>query len=131
MADGKEESSDKRTSGITWTTDDIKLLIVTVVATVIANVITVVLVALAVIVARSFRPNEASPADYAFLWGSSIIPALAAYIAFEYWRSTRRHRASGLSRNVSKWIIIIVGAFEGFFLLLYILAAIGYAVGVK
>ena len=46
------------------TSEDRKLIVITVAATVAANLITVVVVALAIIIARDFRPQPGTPKSY-------------------------------------------------------------------
>jgi hypothetical protein len=114
-----------------WTPGDSKLLMITIAATVVANIVTIILVALAIIVARSFRPNPGTPANYIFLLGISAFPALAAYAAFSSLYRTRRKSIASPFDKVRKWAIVITGLGAGFLTLLYILGWIGFAVGVK
>jgi hypothetical protein len=114
-----------------WTSDDSKLLIITIAATVVANIFTVILVALAVIVARSMRPNPGTPGSYAFFFGSSLFPLMGVWVILSFLRITRRGKEVDFTGRVIKWIIIAVGILEGFFALLYVLGMIGFAVGVK
>jgi hypothetical protein len=114
-----------------WTPGDIKLLIITIAGTVAANIITVIIVALAIIVARSFRPNPGTPSNYIFLLGISAFPALAAYAAFSSLYRTKRERTASLLDKARKWAMIVSGLGAGFLTLLYILGWIGFAVGVK
>ena len=114
-----------------WTSDDSKLLIITIAATVVANIFTVILVALTVIVARSMRPNPGTPGSYVFFFGSSLLPLIGVWMILSFLRATRRGKEVDLTSRVIKWIIIAVGILEGFFALLYVLGMIGFAVGVK
>lgn len=114
-----------------WTSDDSKLLIITIAATIVANIFTVIVVALTVIVARSMRPNPGTPGSYAFFFGSSLFPLIGVWIILSFLRTTRRKKEVDLTGQVIKWIIIAVGILEGFFALLYILGMIGFAAGVK
>ena len=135
MPDTKDESSNtgnQRNSLFSnWTSDDSKLLVITIAATVAANIITAVMVALAIIVARSMRPNPATPGNYAFLFGTSIFPLLAVWSVLFFFRVSRREKNKDLVDQAIKWTLIIVGTFEGMFALSYILAFIGFAIGIK
>lgn len=125
--DGKREKSIFRN----WTPGDSKLLVITIAATVTANIVTVILVALAVIVARSFRPNPGTPGNYAFLFGISALPVITACVAFSTLRRLRRERATFLGDRAFKWVMAILGITAGFSALLYILGWIGLAAGIR
>ena len=130
--DKPPDTEKKRDSIFTnWTSGDSKLLIITIAATVVANIFTVILVALAVIVARSMRPNPGTPGSYAFFVGSSLFPLIGVWMILSFLRITRRRKEVDFTGRVIKWIIIAVGILEGFFALLYVLGMIGFAVGVR
>jgi len=135
MPDKKDESSNAENHRDSifrnWTSDDRKLLMITIVATVAANIVTVVVVALAVIIARSMRPNPGTPGNYAFLFGSSIFPLLAVFTVLHVLHTSKHEKKRDLWYQVVKWTLIAIGAFEGLFALLYILAFIGFATGIK
>jgi hypothetical protein len=114
-----------------WTPDDRKLLIITIAATVAANIITVILVALAIILARSFRPHPRTTGNYESVFGSSLLPALGVWTVLSFWRHSRRKRATDSVDRMIRWTMAILGIFEGLFILSYILAFIGFAAGVR
>jgi hypothetical protein len=114
-----------------WTSGDSKLLVITIAATVAANLITAVIIALAIIVARSMRPHPATPGNYAFLFGASLFPLLAVWAVLFFFRVSRHEKNRDLLDQTLKWTLIIVGTFEGMFALSYILAFIGFAIGIK
>lgn len=64
------------------TSEDRKLIVITVAATVAANLITVVVVALAIIIARDFRPQPGTPKSYFLLIPVTATPATITLIAF-------------------------------------------------
>jgi hypothetical protein len=135
MPQAKNDTSDARKHRDplfeNWNSGDVKLLTMTIVATVTANIITVILIALTIIVARSMRPHPGTPGNYAFLFGSSMIPLMAVWTVLYFWRISRREKASDLASQVIRWIMISVGIFEGLYLLLFVLALIGFATGIK
>src|SRR5271166_6217330 len=93
VADRPADNGNRQQSTFeTWTPGDSKLLVLTVAAAVVANIVTVILVALAVIVARSFRPHSGTLGSYAFLWGSAAFPIMTVYIAFSALRRSRRQK---------------------------------------
>ena len=112
-----------------WTSDDKKQLIITIAATVAANVITIIIIALAIIVARSFRPHPATSASYAILLSSSTVPISIILMALSV-RSDYTRSASIVGKIV-KLIMTVIAIATGFLILLGLLGWIGIAVGVK
>jgi len=127
MPNESESNKQKNSLFANWTINDSKLLMITITATVVANMVTIIMVAMAIIVARSFRPKPATPQNYIFLFWITPFLVLAAYGAFSSLYRKRNVR----SAPVIKWALIIVGLGTGFLALLYVLAWIGFALGVK
>jgi small-conductance mechanosensitive channel len=127
--ESEPEESKKQSNSLlkTWTPDDTKLLAITAIATMAANVVTVILVALAIIVARSFRPNPGTPGNYVFLAIPSILMILGTGLIISR-RSFKRDESENI---VSLWFSRIVNVLIIFSALLYTLAWIGFAVGIK
>jgi hypothetical protein len=112
-----------------WKSDDKKLLIITIAATVAANVITVIIVALAIIIARYFRPHPATPVSYAVLLSASTIPLTIILIALS--ARSDAIRTGSTSGKIVKWIMTIIAIAAGFLTFLVLLGWVGFALGVK
>ena len=112
-----------------WTSDDKKMLIITIAATVAANIITVIVVALAIIVARNFRPHPSTPMSYVILLSSSTTPITIILIALS--ARSDAIRAGSVAGRIVKWVMTIIAIATGFSILLILLGWIGFAVGVK
>jgi hypothetical protein len=136
MTDG-EQVEEAKSAFRNWTKGDIKLFIITVAATVAANILTVIMVALAVILARSSRPNPPTPGNYAFFFAITLFPLLGLWGCF-YGLHIARGRHTSRTIGVPdffdktiKWTLVIIGVVEGLISIIYILTWIGFAAGIK
>lgn len=132
MTENSDDSANKSKDSISWTADDRKLLIITVAATIIANMVTIIIVALSIIVLHWMRPTPgATKGDYVIFWLFSLAPASTVFLTFIWWRESRRDKTVRKGWRESRWVVIPLFLFEALFLLLYVLAALGLAVGLN
>jgi hypothetical protein len=132
MAENSNDSPDIPKGSVSWTSEDRKLLIITIAATVIANIATIIIVALSIIALRWMRPAPgATRGDYAIFWLFSLAPISTVFLTFIWWRDSRRDKEVSNGWRANRWIVIPIFAFEALFLLLYVLAALGLAVGLN
>lgn len=129
-----EDTEDNKKSILSnLSSQDIKLLVITFAGTVAANIVTVLLVALAIIVARSFHPVGTSPWPYVILLAETAMGVIAVQMV----TYTLRRRRSGGERHIIpgykaiKGGLIIAGVFNACLLLIFVLAWIGFAAGIK
>jgi hypothetical protein len=135
MAKAEGDSSDtSKQSNLfrfeSWTSNDIKLLVITIVATTAANIITVVLVGVAIIIARSHHSLR-TPRDYAWFFVGSILAAMICGVCIWGWRQSGTSKADPLKIRAISWGIRVFTAWFGLIFLLYILSWIGFAAGIK
>jgi hypothetical protein len=83
MTENSNDSPDKPKGSVSWTSEDRKLLIITIAATVIANIVTIIIVALSIIALRWMRPVPgATRGDYAVFWLFSLAPISTVFLTF-------------------------------------------------
>jgi uncharacterized BrkB/YihY/UPF0761 family membrane protein len=122
-----------------WTSGDTKVLVITIAATVAANIITVLIVALAVILARTAQPHPGTPEFYALFLGFTAYCVFGVIMVFSGWRNAkaRKSEESNLDPTtaqivrIARWVIAVLGTLILFGTLIFVLAVVGFAVGVK
>ena len=130
----KSDEYDQAKSAMNWTAEDRKQFIVATASAVLANIGTLVIVALAIIVARSFRPHPATAVNYGFSAGLTVYFVLGMVMIISFWfkyKGSKSIKSSSLIDKVILWIIAIAGTGCGFLTLLYLLGWLGFAAGVK
>lgn len=122
---------DSRSAFRNWTADDTKLLVITLSGTVAANIITVIVVGVAVSIARSFHPTGKSLWPYGILLAETAMAVVSISMIIYTLRHSRNEKETSLSIKTIRASMIIVGAFVACLSLIFALAWIGLAAGIK
>jgi Na+/phosphate symporter len=122
-----EKSSSEKPFFQSFTREDVKLFMLTIVATVIANVITVIVVALAILFARS-QPHPVTPGSYIILLVSTVTCIVVVpsgfFIIAAVWKGSTQNE------KFIKWAGLIIFPALAIFGVIFILTWIGLAEGI-
>jgi uncharacterized membrane protein YqjE len=129
--DDQSAKDEKKAVSLTLTSEDIKLLVVTFAGTVAANLITVLLLGLAIIIGHSFHPTGRSFWPYGILLAMTAMAVISVLAAISTWRRSRDVKETSFEYKAIRGALAVMGLSGVFMLLLFMLAWIGIAAGIK